>query len=227
MKRLLARWMISRSLDLGKPIPQRVIRWIERDPQLRAFQAMSHRLDVQLRRECQSASRWDDHVESSGTAPARIRCVATWYCGWRLVPLTAIAAGIALYVVGVILPVDQPVQHVQVARSQTTDLHDQVVMTEMEDAMRAALLETKIASRALFIRCSRQAQRISQDLGSLREIPDFSGVPIAKSSGIVLGRAWCNMEEELSLNHRALSAAASQAIKYCAHQLRRPVALLQ
>jgi hypothetical protein len=70
MKRLLARWFISRFLDSGIPIPPRVQRWIAADPQLKEFQQRSTALTAALRREADQADRLSATLATeSFTAP--------------------------------------------------------------------------------------------------------------------------------------------------------------
>lgn len=68
MLRRIARWLISRSIDEGRHVPQWLRKWIERDDKLKDFETLSQRLGAQLKDD---AADWI----SSQKLPRRVETV--------------------------------------------------------------------------------------------------------------------------------------------------------
>jgi hypothetical protein len=95
MRRLLAHWMISRSIDDGRDVPAWVRRWSESDQETSRFEAHARRLAAALRADAPSWRALAPGGGAGSAAPAQ-RDQRTWIGSFGVAPRWIAAGVVAL-----------------------------------------------------------------------------------------------------------------------------------
>ncbi len=130
MRRILSQWFIHRSIDLHRPIPPWVQRWIQRDPFLERYQSRLHALETSLMAD--APREIDPHATRDESQRVVQLCPSTPTRSWGLASWSglALAAMMALVLLSVrwLVMSGGPIEKPSIAHLGTPAPEGQVVV---------------------------------------------------------------------------------------------------
>jgi hypothetical protein len=234
MFRMLARWLISRSIDEGRRVPDWLRHWIDRDHDLKQFEKLSRQLGDDLKKDsggwiASQASAAGEELAGrrrlvvAEPATFRLRHRGAWSLASLSLGTGALAACAWFVVARLQAPPDRAEQPTPDAQRQVVQTPEAVTITAAD---REWLATTWRTTQANF----NQLQARARALPARAEILKLPGVSTivepAETAGSTTGRALATLDRGMLWQQQQLADDAKTAFSFFTYRLPASLARL-
>jgi hypothetical protein len=237
MLHTIARWLISRSIDEKRRVPDWLRHWIDGDAELKRFEMLSRQLEVRLKDDARGwiagQEQPSEALPTGETSASRQRRVVARPASfrrersvvWSLAALgtTAVAAG-ALYAIARLQP--QGVQAERRDDAENREIARIPATVTITTADREWLATAWNTGRVNLGQWQARALDLPVRM-EISELPDLSAiVQPAESAGSTAGRALATLDRGMLSEQQRLTAGAKSGLSFFAYRLPAGVARL-